>query len=289
MPKTLAGQDLLNAALKDAVLAPGKRLRPILTVLTAEDLGGNAEAAVAAGCAVELVHAASLVLDDMPCMDDALLRRSRPAIHVAFGEDLALLSAMAMLSGAYQVLAEIEALPAPARLEAITILSAAVGPHGLIGGQFADLREGRYGRKVPEIAFANGLKTGSLLAAAVEIGGVVAGVTDQTKSGLRAFALELGQAFQLLDDLLDVGSSTVMVGKDVGQDEGKSTIVSIIGKSAVERQIQGHIAAAHGRLTEIFGPGSRLHALVDLIIDQAGAGGGIAAEEMRDKTGQGTG
>lgn len=268
LPPVLPGQALLGEALRESVLAPGKRLRPLMTVIAAEDLGGDANAAIDAGCAVEMIHAASLVLDDLPCMDDAALRRGLPAIHIGHGEDVAVLVSVAALTRAYQVLATIETLDPGARIDCVAVLAGSVGVSGLVGGQFEDLRGGRALRPVDEIAAANGLKTGSLFSAAVEIGGVVAGARNGTRLRLRSFAEELGHAFQLLDDLLDGSKSAVAIGKDVGKDEGKSTIVSILGRTSVRHRIERHVESAHGSLTEIFGARSRLHGLMEFIFDQ---------------------
>ena len=269
LPPVLPGHSALDAAMRDGVLAPGKRLRPIMTVLAAEDLGGDAMAAIDAGCAVELVHAASLVLDDLPCMDNAKLRRGLPAVHVGHGEDLAVLVSISAVSLAYQLISEIEAIPAQARLDSITVLAKAVGVSGLVAGQFEDLRGGRTRRAVAEIHAANGLKTGALFSAAVEIGGVVAGADAATRKKLCAFAGELGHAFQLLDDFLDLAPHAGMTGKDVGSDDGKSTILSVIGRDSARRRIDRHIEMAQASLDEIFGARSRLHGLVSAIVDQA--------------------
>jgi geranylgeranyl diphosphate synthase, type II len=269
LPPVLPGHSALSAALRDGILAPGKRLRPIMTVLAAEDLGGDAMAAIDAGCAVELVHAASLVLDDLPCMDNAKLRRGLPAVHVGHGEDLAVLVSISAVSLAYQLISEIQAIPAQARLDGIAVLAKAVGVSGLVAGQFEDLRGGRTRRAVAEIHAANGLKTGALFSAAVETGAVVAGADPATRKKLRSFAAELGHAFQLLDDLLDLAPNSGVTGKDVGSDEGKSTILSIIGRDSTRRRIDRHIEAAQQCLDEIFGAQSRLHGLVSAIVDQA--------------------
>ncbi|GGD99898.1 geranylgeranyl pyrophosphate synthase [Aureimonas endophytica] len=266
LPQTLAGQTALTEALRDGVLAPGKRLRPLMTVVVAEDLGGATEAAIDAGCAVEMVHAASLVLDDLPCMDDATMRRGLPAVHIGHGEDVAVLVAIGALAGSSQLLATIPDLGAEARLEAIAILSRAVGVRGLVAGQFEDLRGGAAERPVARIAAANGLKTGSLFSAAVEIGGVIAGAREPDRAELRLFAQELGHAFQLVDDLLDQLAAAAELGKDVGQDRNKSTIVAMMGPAAVQRRIERHASAAERSLACVFGPGSRMQGLVDLAI-----------------------
>ncbi|WP_152044676.1 polyprenyl synthetase family protein [Aureimonas psammosilenae] len=263
LPTPLPSQGALERAMRAGVMAPGKRLRPLITVIAAEDLGGSTSAAIDAGCAVEMVHAASLVLDDLPCMDNATLRRGLATVHLEHGEDTAVLVAVGALAGSTQLLAGIPELSAEARLEAIAILSRAVGVRGLVGGQFEDLRGGPSKRGVAEIAAANGLKTGSLFSAAVEIGGVVAGVRDGVKAELRTFAEELGHAFQLMDDLLDGRKDAAEIGKDVGQDRNKSTIVALMGPQGTSRRIERHMATAGRSLARIFGERSRLQGLVD--------------------------
>ncbi|MEF2551493.1 polyprenyl synthetase family protein [Aurantimonas sp. A2-1-M11] len=279
VPRALPGQTGLDAAIRQSVLAPGKRLRPLMTALAAGDLGGDVDVAIDAGCAVEMVHASSLILDDLPCMDDAAMRRGRPATHVTHGEDVAVLSAIAILSGSYEMLARVEGLSPAARLEAVTVLTRAVGVEGLVGGQFADLRGGRDARPLHEIAATNGRKTGALFLAAVEIGAIVAGAGETTRAHLRGFATELGHAFQLLDDLLDGGQNPGMIGKDVNKDAGKSTIVSMLGRPSVEHRIERHVEAAHGELTAVFGASSRLHRLTDAIVALPGRSGADASEQ----------
>jgi geranylgeranyl diphosphate synthase type II len=285
LPRGLPGHAALGEAFSDSLLAPGKRLRPLMTVIAAEDLGGRIEPAIDAGCAVEMVHAASLVLDDLPCMDDASLRRGRPAVHVRHGEDLAVLVAVAGLSSAYGILAGIEGVTPEARAESVAILSRAVGVSGLVGGQFEDLRRGRTARPVAEIAAANGLKTGVLFSAAVEIGAVTAGAAEPVRASLRHFARELGHAFQLLDDLLDGASDPHLIGKDVGKDIGKSTIVHRIGASSARRRMERHVEAASDELTNLFGPDCRLQRLVEAIFAGHQALR-IAGEEAGDRVGQ---
>ncbi|MBB4002911.1 polyprenyl synthetase family protein [Aurantimonas endophytica] len=267
IPRAIPGQTQLDAAIAASVLAPGKRLRPLMTAIAAEDLGGDLAPAIDAGCAVEMVHAASLILDDLPSMDDATMRRGQPAVHITYGEDVAVLASIGVLAGAFEMLTTIETLPPAARTECIRLLTRAVGVSGLVGGQFEDLRGGRAARPVADIAVANGLKTGSLFSAAVEIGAVVAGADATTRSRLREFAAELGHAFQLLDDLLDGGSSAITIGKDIGKDIGKSTIVSMLGRPSVVHRIDRHVETAHARLNDVFGPAGRLHILVGAIFD----------------------
>ncbi len=192
----------LDDALCYSLLSPGKRLRPLLTILAAWEFGPRDLRALDVGCAVEMVHAASLVLDDLPAMDNAVLRRGQPAAHVRFGEDVALLTVVALLSRAYAVLGEAPGLPAHIRAELVAILSQAVGSEGLSRGQLFDLRgAGRNGGA--DQSEVNHLKTGVLFVAAVEMAAAILDLRDERLTRLRRVALHLGQAFQLMDDLAD--------------------------------------------------------------------------------------
>lgn len=266
VPKALPGQASLDAAITDSVLGSGKRLRPLICILTVETFGGDTDAAIDAGCAIEMMHAASLILDDLPCMDDAALRRGRPTAHLRHGEDVAQLSAIAILVAGFAIISDIASLAAERRIEAIRLLGRAVGVEGLVGGQFADLRGGRLGRPVDEIAAANSRKTGSLFEAAVGIGAAISGAPSAARSELAAYASELGHAFQLLDDLLDGAPTAQAVGKDVGKDTGKSTIVSIVGPESTHIRIAHHVDTARRHLNEAVGPNSRLEMLTDQIL-----------------------
>lgn len=269
VPRALPGQTALDEAIAASVLAPGKRLRPMMTVMVARDLGGDVDVAVDAGCAIEMVHAASLTLDDLPSMDDASLRRGRPAVHAAYGEDVAILAAIAALSGAFETLAKLSGASDAVRSQSVVILTRAVGVSGLVAGQLADLRDGAHQRDVTDIAATNSLKTGSLFSAAVEIGAVVAGADHGVRIALRNFATEIGHAFQLLDDLLDQDVNAGRTGKDVGKDIGKSTIGSVIGSESVVGRIGAHVARAHDFLNESVGSKSLMHGCVDFIFEEA--------------------
>lgn len=274
LPECIEGQSMLSDAVAHSVTAPGKRLRPLLAVATALDLGGDVDAAIDGGCAIEMIHAASLILDDMPSMDDAHMRRGRPATHVSYGEDVALLAVVAVLSRAFELVTETESLSAEQRLRSVRALTKATGSLGLVGGQFADLRGGRGPRSEADVARVNALKTGSLFHAAVEIGAIGSGAAPDVRAELEAFARELGLAFQLLDDLLDGGTSASAIGKDIGKDKGKSTIVSMIGRSSTGQEIERHMEKALGHVDAALGPGSRLAHLLAMI-------GQAARQEMR--------
>ena len=238
------------AAMRDAVLAPGKRLRPLLMLATGRALGHDTAALLDAACAVEMVHAASLVLDDMPCMDDARLRRGRPAVHVAHGEDAAVLAAIALLAQANCLVASLPGLDGNLRARLVCVLGDAVGPQGLVRGQYRDLREGASARTPQAIAEANDQKTGVLFACALEMAALVADAPRAVHC-LRAAASQLGQAFQLKDDLDDGTAPAGPLRKDLHQDSGKSTMVALLGRAAVERQLRFHFGRAEALVRSV--------------------------------------
>lgn len=194
--------DRVVSAMRYAILSPGKRVRPILSLLTASQFGCTIAQAMGPACAVELVHAASLVLDDLPCMDDADLRRGQPTVHRAFGQDIAVLAGVGLLNEAYGLIMRAEALSATTRCEMAAVLSRAVGVAGLIGGQDKDL-DARDSRSFADLSQLHHEKTGVLFVAAVELGALAAGADGNAREALRRFGCELGLAFQALDDLQD--------------------------------------------------------------------------------------
>lgn len=230
----------LGAALRYSLLAPAKRIRPLLTILAAWERHPNDLAALDAGCALEMVHTASLILDDMPAMDDTPERRGQAATHVRYGEDVAMLSAIALMNQAYATVAGMDCIDAEARCALVGILARAIGLRGLAGGQYADLRPNeRHGAS--GITETTHLKTGVLFVAAVEMAAVVHGIDRDGSERLRRCATELGQAFQILDDLID-SRSFLASGRQ--EDDGKSTLLSLLGQDATHRQLQSHMDGA---------------------------------------------
>jgi len=257
-----AREDQLNAAMRAAALGAGKRMRPLLMMLVARDLGCTSPALVDVGCAVELVHAASLILDDMPCMDNALLRRGRPTIHVQFGEDVTILAAIALLSRAFGILAQAQDIPPAVRARLVARLAETVGAQGLVKGQFLDLRGGL--RTPDDIATTNELKTGVLLGVAVDMAAIIAQAGDGVAASLRAFALAAGHAFQLRDDFLDVpGNDTAVTGKDIGKDAGKPTLINTVGQDEARRRLALHLHEAERHLTAAVGTRQTTRRFVD--------------------------
>lgn len=266
LPEAGNERDLVAMAMRDSTLAPGKRVRPILLVLAANGLGNGTAQAVDLGCAVEMIHAASLVLDDMPCMDNALLRRGRQTVHVRFGEDVAILTAVALLSRAFGVVATIRDLRPEVRTQLVEILANTVGMKGLVCGQLKDLRDGTQARSAEEIALTNELKTGVLFGAVMDMAWLISDAPDPVRPALQGFAIELGQAFQLYDDLQDDSLDTA---KDPGKDEGKSTLVALYGREKVRERLHAHLSKADRCLQEVYGGDQAISGFVAAIFARA--------------------
>jgi len=208
---------------------------------------------------VEMVHAASLILDDLPCMDDANLRRGNPANHLVFGEDTSILAATALLNRAFGVIAECDRLPAQTRIDLTRLLSESVGSNGIIAGQFCDLRiRHGHGDDVAGLTEMYGQKTGALFVAALEAGARVAGVDDDWVEAVRDYGVNLGLAFQLLDDLLDTFGSCEDIGKNTGQDDGKSTLASRLGAHGTQQEVHRYVESAASALEPLGRSGLQL-------------------------------
>lgn len=232
----------LDEALSYSLLSPGKRLRPLLTIFAAWEFGPRDLRALDAGCALEMVHAASLVLDDLPAMDNASMRRGQPAAHVRFGEDVALLTVVSLLSRAYSVLGEAPGLPAHVRAELVAILSQAIGAEGLSRGQLLDLRgAGAASGDGANQSEANHLKTGVLFVATVEMAAAILELHDERLTRLRRVALHLGQAFQLMDDLADEA-------EDDFPQNAIAPVLARIGRRERRMRAEQHLASALAEL-----------------------------------------
>ncbi len=243
VPTGSAHPAMLHAAMRHILLAPGKRLRPLLTMAGAMQLNASEHAALDFGCALEMIHAASLIVDDLPAMDDAALRRSQPTTHVRFGEDVAVLASIALLSRAFGVAGAAPGVEGKVRLDAVAILSMAVGSLGLCGGQHDDLHP-TAARSLTATEDVNHRKTGVLFAAATEIAGHVAGASPAQFAHLRDFASHVGRAYQILDDIQDVSASSAALGKDVGKDVHKATIIAALGVADARALIADHLEGA---------------------------------------------
>ena len=227
----------LGEAMRYAVLDGGKRVRPLLVLAAAHAVEGQAEAAMRAACAVELIHAYSLVHDDMPCMDNDVLRRGKPTVHVQFGEAQALLAGDALQALAFELLTpESDRVPAAMQADLCRALARAAGGAGMAGGQAIDLASVGKRLTEDELRTMHRLKTGALLQGSVQMGAACASqaLTSAASQGLARYGAAVGLAFQVVDDILDVTADSAMLGKTAGKDAAadKPTYVSVLGLSA---------------------------------------------------------
>jgi farnesyl diphosphate synthase len=227
-------------AMRYACLAPGKRLRPFLVLASAQLFSVSRRSALQAAAAVELVHAYSLVHDDLPAMDDSDLRRGRPTCHKQFDEATAVLAGDGLLTFAFEVLAQPDTHGDPAvRCELVTALAQAAGANGMVGGQMIDLlAENDPTLDIGAITRLQRLKTGALIAFSCEAGAILGKGGREQRQALRGYAHDLGLAFQIADDLLDIEGSAAETGKPVGSDAaaGKATFVTILGVERARAQ-----------------------------------------------------
>ena len=262
------GGEAVQRAMAYTLHAPSKRVRPVLTLLATEIVGGDASRAIPAAAAVELVHTASLILDDLPAMDDAPLRRGRPSNHREFGEAMAILAAFGLLNVAFGTLAAEYPPPLTSRLT--KLLSDAVGIDGLIGGQALDLlaTEQEVGFEMLERIHRG--KTGTLFSAAAVSGALVADGSAEEVARLDAFARNLGLAFQIVDDLLDVQGDPLETGKETRKDAKKTTFVSFSGLAGA-RQLAIELCGTADATLAAFGPrAERLRELSSFVASRSG-------------------
>jgi farnesyl diphosphate synthase len=226
-------------AMRYSALAPGKRLRPLLVLAGARLFGVHRRSALQVAAAIEMVHAYSLIHDDLPAMDNSDLRRGRPTSHKEFDEATAILAGDGLLTMAFEVLAHPDTHGDPAvRCELVTALATAAGPAGMVGGQMIDLIAEKQVLDIGAITRLQRMKTGALIAFSCEAGAVLAKAAGELRIALRGYAHDLGLAFQIADDLLDVEGSAAETGKPVGADAaaGKATFVSILGVERARAQ-----------------------------------------------------
>ena len=234
----------LKTAIRYSLLNGGKRLRPLITVLTSEVLGGRVESALDAACAIEMVHTASLVIDDLPCMDNARQRRGKPASHIAHGEDIAILGAISMISDAFGLISRDPHLSSELKSDLITALSESIGIEGLCAGQERDLRDMDGPTDAEALSQLQYQKTGALFVVCLEAGARIAGLSNDSLGPLRAFGTHAGLAFQILDDLLDAAASSGTTGKDQGSDAGKHTYAAIMSLDEAEARADEELGKA---------------------------------------------
>ena len=261
----------LGEAMRYGVLDGGKRLRPLLVVAACEAVGGHAQAALRAAVAVELIHAYSLVHDDMPCMDNDVLRRGKPTVHVQYGQALAMLAGDAMQALAFDVLTAGDDVPVPAQARLCALLARAAGHAGMAGGQAIDLAS--VGKPLAEevLRDMHRRKTGALLKASVMMGAACGEASPTAARALEAYGEAVGLAFQVVDDILDVTQSSEVLGKTAGKDQqhNKPTYVSLLGLGGARDYAQELRARAHAALADSgLGAGAMLAVLADKVVQR---------------------
>ena len=259
----------LHEAMRYATLEGGKRIRPLLAFAAGDVSAAAPERLDIAAAAVELVHAYSLVHDDLPCMDDDILRRGKRTVHVEYDEATALLVGDALQSLAFQLISESKLADDPRRqLEMVKLLAIAAGSRGMAGGQQIDLEATGKTLDLPELEFMHIRKTGALIRAAVLLGMACGEEAEPEKQKLDRYAKAIGLAFQVVDDVLDYEASTATLGKTAGKDskQGKPTYVSAVGVARARGFAEELRAEAHAALSGIGAPARRLGELADFIV-----------------------
>jgi geranylgeranyl diphosphate synthase type II len=268
LPRATVKPATIHRAMRYSLFAGGKRLRPILTLAAAEACGGAASRAMPAACAVECIHTYSLIHDDLPCMDDDDLRRGRPTSHKVFGEGVAVLAGDALLTIAFEILAQAEPTRRYPMAALIRELAVASGSQWLVGGQVADL-EGE-GKKIAGagLRYIHRCKTAALLTASIRLGAMSADAPPARLHRLTDFGQALGLAFQVIDDILDVTQTTAKLGKTAGKDTAatKATYPAIHGLARSRAEARRLTHAAHSALAGLGTKAARLREIADYLL-----------------------
>jgi farnesyl diphosphate synthase len=261
----------LHEAMRYTVLGGGKRVRPLLVFAAGDLFGADKAALERAACAVEMIHAYSLVHDDMPCMDDDALRRGKPTVHIAYDEATALLVGDALQSQAFLVLAEAGTVPPARQLAMLRLLAHASGSAGMCGGQAIDLDSVGISLTLEQLEQMHQLKTGALLRVSVVLGALAGGdVSEAQMVALNAYAKAIGLAFQVVDDVLDATADSATLGKTAGKDAAanKPTYVSILGLEQSQALALKLRDDAHAALVPFGEKAGRLREIADLIVQR---------------------
>lgn len=264
--------DTIYAAMRYSLLAGGKRLRPILCLASCELIGGSIDLVMPMACALEMVHTMSLIHDDLPAMDNDDYRRGKLTNHKVYGEDIAILAGDGLLAYAFEHIAiHTQGVSADRVLKAIAHLARAVGANGLVGGQVVDLEsEAKPDISVETLTYIHNHKTGALLKSCVVCGAILAGATESEIEKLAKFAHNIGLAFQIIDDILDITATQAELGKTAGKDltAQKATYPKLWGLEESKRQADKLVAEAKTSLDEFGDRAQPLQALADYITDR---------------------
>ena len=271
LPAAYQVPNKLHEAMRYTVLGGGKRVRPLLVYASGALFGADSGSLARAACALEMIHAYSLVHDDMPCMDDDALRRGKPTVHVAYDEATALLVGDALQAQAFEVLASSDSLPPGRLVGMLRLLAEAAGSGGMCGGQAIDLDSVGIALNLEQLERMHQLKTGALLRASVLLGALCGKDLSATElEGLKAYAKAIGLAFQVVDDILDATADSATLGKTAGKDaaDNKPTYVSILGLEESKALAQQLRRDAHDALAPFGEQALRLRELADLIVQR---------------------
>ena len=271
LPRPAGSYGRVQEAMRYAVFAGGKRLRPFLVRASAGLFGLSSAAAMRAGAAIEVLHTYSLVHDDLPCMDDDVLRRGKPTTHVQFDEATAVLAGDGLLTFAFEILADPATHASPAvRSQLVSGLARAAGSEGMVGGQMMDMLAPDKSFDSQAVMELQRLKTGALFEFACEAGPILGEAGGEARETLRAYARDFGLTFQITDDLIDTVSSAGAAGKSVGKDEaqGKATLVSIFGVEGARAKAAELAERAASRLDGFGAPADLLRALPYRLLDR---------------------
>ncbi len=269
LPTTDLPESRVLEAMRYGCLNGGKRLRPFLVCQSAALFGVNPDCALRVAVAVEFVHSYSLIHDDLPAMDDGDLRRGQPTTHRKFDEATAILAGDGLLTYAFEVLADPATHEDPhVRCQLVAALAKAAGPHGMVGGQMLDLIAEHEAFDLGTTTRLQRMKTGDMIAFSCEAGGILGKASPPQRHALRAYAHDLGLAFQIVDDLLDVEGTEAETGKSVGRDAeaGKSTFVSILGRDRARSQAEMLAVQAKAHLEIFDGRADILKAVADFVV-----------------------
>jgi farnesyl diphosphate synthase len=261
----------LYAAMRHAAIGGGKRLRPLLVRAAADLFHVDRVPALRVGAAIECIHVYSLVHDDLPCMDDDDLRRGRPTVHKAFDEATAVLAGDSLHALAFEILADAETHPDPfVRIELLAELAKAAGPSGMAGGQMMDLAAEGEDFDLAAVTRLQQLKTGALIGFCLEAGGVLGHIPPEGRRPIRAYARDIGLAFQIADDLLDVEGEAEVTGKAVGKDaaQGKATFVSLLGVERARQQAEILVDQAIGHLAGFGAEATLLRSIARYVVER---------------------
>lgn len=270
---TLPGdpRDNLYLAMRYAAIGGGKRLRPLLVLATASLFHVDRDTALRVATAVESIHVYSLIHDDLPCMDDDALRRGKPTLHRAFDEATAILAGDSLHALAFEILANAQTHSDPfIRSELIATLALASGPDGMAGGQMMDLEAEKTTFDLPTVTRLQALKTGALIAASVEMGAILGHIPAEGRTHLRGYARDIGLAFQIADDILDVEGDEALTGKALGKDEaaGKATFLSLMGLERAREQAKALVEQAIDQLSSYGSEADLLRAVAHYITER---------------------